>query len=144
MPPRRESNAARNFGAVWLQTNVDGRNGWCARNVESIIKVPRDTRIENFVPHFDRVRSPRGKKVRLVINADGDADRNGVVKNRFWLVPRGIRPSVSDNNRRLVLRWTGNTAQKLAFALGVEFSWNDQRGFDGRPQVAVRTTLRRC
>lgn len=140
--PDRENNPARDFDVVWLQTNVDAQNGFCAKEVRSIVRVPRGTRIIKRAPRFHRVDSHERFRTRLVATAGGAADNNAIVKNGYGLYPRFIDPEL--DGRRLTLTWKGNTARPLAFAVGVEFSFDADDIPAGVPSGTVDANLAAC
>ena len=138
--PEAEGNKRRNYDVVWLQTNVDPRNGWCVTEARSIIRVPKGYRIEGWAPRKERADTKRRVRTRLVATAGGTAENNGVVKNSWVLVPKVADPTVT--RRKLILEWRGETGRKLGFALGVEVSFraNDRPAAD--PAGRVVSTLK--
>jgi hypothetical protein len=107
------------------------------------IKVPRGVRIEDRTPSFKRVEEPDRTRARIVVDADGTADRNGVIQNHFRLYPERIKPNV--DGRAMTLNWKGNTRRTLGFALGVEVSWNSDDGFPERsPRGTAVSSLAAC
>jgi hypothetical protein len=141
--PQRENKPGRDYGAVWLQGSVKTEPGWCARAATMTLRVPRGVRIEDRTPSFKRTEDPQRVRARIVVNADGTAEENGVVKNHFRLFPNFIKPDV--DGRTFTLDWRGNTARNLGFAMGVEISWDADEGFPNRsPRGSVVSTLRAC
>jgi hypothetical protein len=141
--PLRENKPNRDYGAVWLQVTVETMPGWCARATEMEIRVPRGVRIEDRTPSFKRVEEPDRTRARIVVDADGTADRNGVIQNHFRLYPQRIKPNV--DGRSMTLDWKGNTRRTLGFALGVEISWNSDDGFPDRsPRGTAVSALESC
>jgi hypothetical protein len=141
--PLFEDKERRDYGAVWLQANVDTEPGWCARSTTMEIKVPRGVRIEGRTPPYKRVEDPERVRARIVVDAGGTADQNGVLKNTFRLYPRRLKPDV--DGRTLTVNWKGNTPKKLGFALGVEISWNADDGFpQASPRSSVTSSLDSC
>jgi hypothetical protein len=141
--PTREDKNRRNYGAVWLQGSVDTEPGWCSRHVVMEVHVPRGVRIEDRTPGFTQVNDPERVRARLVVDADGTADPNGVIKNHFRLYPNRIKPNV--DRREMTLDWRGDTGHTLGFAMGVEISWNANDGFPNRsPRGSLATSLQHC
>lgn len=141
--PLMEDKANRDYGAVWLQAEVDTEPGWCARETTMKIKVPRGVRIEDRTPSYKRVDDPERVRARIAVDADGTADEKGVLKNHFRLYPVRIKPDV--DGRVLTVHWRGNTPRTLGFALGVEVSWNAEEGFPNRsPRGTAVSALESC
>ena len=113
--------ARRNFDVVWLQTEVNPENRFCAAYVKSKITLPRGYRIEQKTPTFRRISSPRGVLARIRVKARGTATERAVVKNRFRMYPRVLKPNIE--GRRLIVEWRGRTRRTVAFAIGVEASY---------------------
>jgi hypothetical protein len=141
--PERESKQNRDYGAVWLQSSVDTKPGWCTTETVMTLRVPRGVRIEDRTPSFKRTDDGQRVRARIVVDADGTAEKNGVVKNHFRLFPNRLKPNV--DGRTLTVDWKGNTGRTLGFAMGVEVSWNSDEGFPNRsPRGAVVSAIRSC
>jgi hypothetical protein len=141
--PQQEDKNHRNYGAVWLQGHVDTQPGICTTHVVLRIHVPQGVHIVDRTPGFERANDPERARARIVVDADGTADTNGVVKNHFRLFPNRIKPNV--DGRDFTLNWRGNTPRTVGFAMGVEINWNAQEGFPNTsPRGRLRTTLEHC
>ncbi|MDQ3985887.1 MAG: hypothetical protein M3280_05245 [Actinomycetota bacterium] len=140
--PDRENNPNKDFDVVWLQTTVDAQNGYCAKEVRSIVRVPRGSRIIKRAPRFHRIDSHERMVTKLVATAGGAADDNAVVRNGYGVYPRSIRPEL--DGRKLTLTWKGNTARPLAFAVGVEISFDADDIPAGAPSGLVDADLAAC
>src|SRR5215213_1241210 len=121
--PTAESDQARDYGAIWLQTTVAPRGRWCAKAVRSDIDVPEASRLHahapasRFVDHRQRVRT------RLVVDARDQAANPGAIRQGYALIPRALRTYKQDGGRRWRAAWRGSTGSKVATASGIEISW---------------------
>jgi hypothetical protein len=140
--PSRESDAARDYGGVWLQTTVAPRGNWCAKLVRSDIEVPQGAKMHARAPasrltdHRERVRT------RLVIDARQQAATAGRISQGFALIPRALRTSTRDDRHTWRTTWRGSTGNKVASASGIEISWVAGAP-PGRVASNVGYTLRR-
>jgi hypothetical protein len=121
--PAAETDAARDYGAIWLQTTVAPRGRWCAKVVRSDIDVPEGTKMHahapptRFVDHRVRVRT------RLVVDARDQATTPGTIRQGYALIPRALRTYRQDNGGTWRAAWRGSTRSKVATASGIEISW---------------------
>jgi hypothetical protein len=129
--PARETNPSRNYGAIWLQTNVDGRNGWCATVVKSDIRIPDRSVALARRPRSNRTARPRGHRTFLPVDANDNATSNAFITRWFRFYPRSMRGMMLNEGRKFRTLWYGSAGRKLAFASGVEISW---RRSAGQPQ----------
>ena len=134
--PSAESDVARDYGAVWLQTTVAPRGNWCAKLMRSDIEVPQGTTMHahaptsRFTDHRKRVRT------RLVIDARQQAASAGAISQGFALIPRALRTSTQDDRHTWRATWRGSTGNKVASASGIEISWDA-----GAPPERVASNL---
>lgn len=119
--PARENNSSRNFGVVWMQSNVDARRRWCATEAKSVISFPRRVRVLGTTPG-DRGAS-RSRLVRARLRVDNAADKAATIQNVFRLNPQGMRTGTMNDGTSFHATWRGSTRRALGFALGVELSW---------------------
>ncbi len=138
----KETDPNRDYEVIWLQTSVEPRNGFCATDVTSTLKVPKGTRIERKAPRYKRTDERIRYKTRLVARAGGSAVRRGVVKQKFGLLPRVLDPTV--RGRTFTLEWRGRTSKALGFAMGVEISYPENNPPGTQPQGNVNASLRSC
>jgi hypothetical protein len=125
--PDKEADAKRDYGAIWLQTNVDSRRGWCATTVKSIIHIPPKA--------VSLVRRPRAVggtvrrryTTRLTLGANGKAAREAKIARSFVLYPRRLEGRLRREGRVFRAVWHGSRDNKLAFVSGVEISWRGDR-----------------
>jgi hypothetical protein len=136
--PSSETNSARDYGVIWLQTTIDTRRRWCATTVRSTIPIPRRARLHSRRPRVVRLRRLRGATTRLVVDANGHARRRSAYIRR-WLVlyPRVLRGVTRNDGRAFRAVWFGSSDRELAFASGVEISWKQ-----GNVPVSVSSRLR--
>lgn len=119
--PARENNPRRNFGVVWMQSNLDARRRWCATEAKSVISFPRRVRVLGTTPG-DRDAS-RSRLVRARLRVDNATDKAATIQNGFGLYPRVMRTGMTNDGTRFQATWRGSTRRALGFALGVELSW---------------------
>lgn len=122
--PGRESDPLRNYGVVWLHTELDTRRGWCAVRTWSDINVPSNKRVHARRPSLRRLSHRSMHTTRLVVDAAGNASRNAVVKKQFLLYPRVMRGALRNEGRVFRTSWHGSSDRALAFASGIEISWH--------------------
>src|SRR5918992_2749523 len=80
-----EANPRRNYGIVWVQTNVNARRNWCTTSARSAIDVPREARLHAHSPGRKRVSSRQQVLTRLVATAQDTALRVAKVR-RYYLL----------------------------------------------------------
>lgn len=122
LSPTAELDPLRDYGAAWAQTEVDPRNGWCATNVRSEVSLPKQARGHATAPKDMDAGAPKQARTSLVVDAQGLALSNGVLRQTYRLYPGGITGAVSDHGRDYRVTWNGRTNKTLAFAVGREFS----------------------
>ncbi|MGH2723973.1 MAG: hypothetical protein ACRDI0_06845 [Actinomycetota bacterium] len=120
--PLSELDAFRDHGAAWAQTEVDPRNGWCATAIGSSLSLPKETEGHARAPKAKKIATSKRVTTKLVVDAQGSALSDGVLRQGYRLYPKGIAGATSDGGRTYTVTWTGRTSKTLAFALGVEFS----------------------
>lgn len=126
-----ESNEDRDFGILWIQSNVNSMNDWCTTATSTSGLVRSAGTVHDYVP-ARRYGASRGHdvKMKLIADAQGMASEKAVVSQRLTLYPIKTRPLVDqeDNGTRVTARWTGSSSKKLASVLGVEVSWDSSSG----------------
>ena len=120
--PLSETDALRDYGAAWAQTEVDASGGWCATKIRSALFLPKETEGHTHAPTAKKAAKPKRVTTKLVVDAEGFGLAEGILTQSYRLYPRRITPSVSDAGRTVSVTWKGNTSKPLAFALGLEFS----------------------
>ena len=121
--PGVDNHSARDYGAVWLQATLDPRRRWCAEKVRSDVDVPDGTRMHNRAPRSRFTDRRRRVRTRLVVDARGRADRRGVIRQGYALLPRALRTSTRSDGRLWRAVWRGSTDATVAIATGIEISW---------------------
>lgn len=126
LDPTTEDDDLRDYGILWLQSNVDARNGWCATKVDTSAHIREAGMVHNYVPvRKHKIAKKTKTTLRMVPDAEGHATENAEVSQTFILRKGAFRPIATPTERgtRVIARWKGSSATKLAFALGVEVSW---------------------
>lgn len=120
-----ETDLFATYGAVWVQNTVDPVNGWCATKIPTEITLPQNAQRESFAPSGSLATS-RSKKVttKLTVDAGGAAIEDGHISNAYKLYRRSIKTTSLDGGRTTRFTWSGQESKKLAFAGGVQVSWN--------------------
>lgn len=130
-----EGNAERDFGALWLQTEVDPEHGWCASEVTAKLELRGGSaRVQEAT---ERTASPSGSKkitAKLRVDAAGGATEPGKLRNDFKLYPGEFSSDFRGKNDRLRIRWDGATQRTVALAGGIALSW---RVDEGPPPIAI-------
>ncbi len=124
LDPAAESDGDRDYGVVWLQSNVDGRNGWCAKSVASDIVLPDAVDLHTRRPKgVTEVAERKRYRTRLVAQASGTSDDPATIRQTWTAYPKRFRGRVRDEGRIFRLKWRGSSEAKLGFASGIEVSW---------------------
>jgi hypothetical protein len=137
LDPTAETNSRRDYGIVWVQTNVNARRNWCTTSARGVIEVPRRARLHQHSPATKRVSSRRRVLTRLVATAQGSARRVAKISRRYLLYSNVLRGRPRDERRSFQIRWRGSSTAKLAFVSAIEVSWRSAQG----PPKSVRSTL---
>ena len=122
--PDAESDQARDYGAVWLQTTVAPRGRWCAKIVRSDIDLPQGTKLHAHAPPSRFVEHRKRVRTRLVVDARDQAATPGAIRQGYALIPRALRTYKVDSGRIWRAAWRGSTGSKVATASGIEISWD--------------------
>ncbi len=137
--PEKEGDAARDYGAIWLQTTLDSRRKWCTTKIKGDIFVPRGARLHARAPRALFAAQRRSVRTKLKVDAAGHATgRAGVVRRVFSLLPRRLRGRRAADGTVWRAAWRGSTKAKVAAASGIEVSWATADG----PPAAVSSSLR--
>jgi hypothetical protein len=146
-----ETNPARDYGVLWLQTGVDARAGWCIYSAVADIVLPTDTSFEAQVPpRLTEIKTKRDLTVHLNVDAGGMIDTPASVEQTIVAYPDAIRTVRANDGDAVRLRWKGHTRGALAFVAGAEISWDPVVGppnltqyrFDYDLSAAKRCTAR--
>lgn len=135
--PGSERDQRRDYGVIWLQTELRTEPNWCATRALSDIRIPSVARPHARAPRVARATEARRYVVRLRVDANGNARRAGSIAKGFTLFPRVYRGRMMSATRTYRATWEGNTGRTLAFASGVEISWRE-----GDPPARLATGLR--
>lgn len=130
--PGSESDAERDFGIVWLQSNVDAKNGWCAKRVASDVLLPEGLDIVSFKPKgLTEISETREYLTRLPADAGNSASTRGRVSQSWIAYRQKVRGVIRDEGRIFRLKWAGSSAAKLGFASGVQIAWRPDNPPEG-------------
>ncbi|HYI44664.1 MAG TPA: hypothetical protein VE174_04290 [Actinomycetota bacterium] len=118
-----ESDPERDYGVLWLQSTVDGRNGWCAQQVASKIILAPGLGLHNHRPG-ETTNISRRKEVTTDLAADANGNGQPARVSQRWVAyPRVFDALLNKNHTAFTLNWRGDTGKKLGFASGIEISW---------------------
>ena len=124
MAPDGESDEDRNYGAIWLQSNLDAKNGWCTLEVTSDILLPKGVQVHARVPRgVTEISRVRTRATRLQVDAAGAAEEQATIRQEAIAYPRVIRTGIRQDGQVFRLKWKGATAKTLGFPSGLEVSW---------------------
>ena len=132
--PEQDGNVGRDFGAAWVQTSIDGRNGYCVRSANTKIRLPlQEGLVSGRTPHKTvQLDAPRRKNVGLTIAPRNSSGTVATVAQHFRLLPRELNVLYKDkpNGRLYSNLWRGRATdrQTLSFAAGVKMSWLTENG----------------
>ena len=137
--PAAETNANEDYGVIWLQSTLNGHNGWCALKADSDIIVPEGTQIHGRAPKpYTEIRARRFLRTTLAVDAGSDGEYHtetpGSVSKGYIAYPRVLRAWFNSDRTVFRLRWLGTTPRKLAFVSGIEIAWN---AVEGPPESAT-------
>ena len=119
-----EGDAEYDYGVAWLQSNVDARNGWCAKRVASDVLLPEGVGVHAFDPKGPtEIDSIRKRTTRLTADAAGMATEPARVTQDWIAYPARVKGLYRDQDGVFRVKWVGSTKAKLGFAGGVEISW---------------------
>lgn len=126
--PGSESDAVNDYGAIWIQSQVVPRNGFCVKKANTDVTLDADVPVHSTAPRGRTSDRTRRVRVELVVDAQGAAEAAdfGRIENTFVMRKGKLsrRNVVDDAGSRLVrLSWRGSTRKKIAFAHGIETSW---------------------
>jgi hypothetical protein len=138
--PDSEDSAGRDYGVIWLQSNVDAEPGWCTSAVRTSALVSEGGRAHDYSPGAEITAQGRKRVKRtLKVDAQGNAEQNARVTQSFVMFPNKATPTLrrQDGGQRLKLRWRGFSGRNLGFATGLEMSWPAS---GGSPQIDPKLT----
>ena len=130
--PAMETDAASDYGVVWLQSNVKAKNGWCTKRSASDILLPDGVVIHTYQPKGrTEIANTRPFKTELAADANGTSSAQARVSQDWIAYPAQVRGITRDEGRILRVKWAGTTKEKLGFAGGAEISWAPETPPDG-------------
>lgn len=131
--PDAETDDARNYGVVWLQSNLNSRRRWCGAKVLSDVELPGNITVESRAPRTLRLKRRRAYETVLTAQAGGHAttETETSVEQDQVLYPEKIRTRVLRDKNVFRLKWVGLEKAKLGFASGAEISWPAGATLDG-------------
>lgn len=121
--PDKENDSDSNYGAFWIQANINASNGWCARSAK--IDLTYSGGVRNKAPKpgtTERAKHRERFTTKLIVDTDGHSTGDASIKNSFSLLPGKLRAS-RPRSGKFRLEWRGKTANKLALVSGLELSW---------------------
>jgi len=130
----QETDSNTNYGAFWVQANVDATNGWCARSAKVELSYSRGVRNKAPKPgSTERAKQRERFTTKLIVDTDGHSAAEASLKNSFTLLPGKLRSKMVGNGKTYRLRWEGRSKNKTALAAGLELAWPE----DGEaPQIS--------
>lgn len=126
LDPATDGDEANDYGVLWVQSNVDAKNGWCASRVRTKALVKSGGTLYDVAPGKTAKTSKRQKvRVRLTLDAHENPESTSTLTQRYLLFPRRVKPLVEATKQgtRVTTEWLGSAGRKLAFAMGLELSW---------------------
>ena len=121
-----ETDPDRNYGVVWLQSNLNSQRGWCGAEVTSDVDLPQDIRVESRVPKAVDISRTKTYETSLTSTAGGNAGETAAettIKQSQILYKRSIKTRIISETNIFRLKWLGMENNKLGFASGAEISW---------------------
>lgn len=120
-----EDDAERNYGVVWLQSNLNSSRGWCGSEVLSDVDLPNNVRVESREPRtVDVNRNAKQYETSVTAEAgeQSTSETEATVSQHQLLYKEKVTTKVQSGNV-FRLKWTGLESDKLGFASGAEISW---------------------
>jgi len=138
-----ETDDERNYGVVWLQSNLNSRRGWCGSKVISDVDLPNNVTAESRAPKRLQLNRRRAYETSLTATAGGAGiGEETTISQDQILFPEKVRTKVLADKNIFRLRWVGREKRKLGFASGAEFSW-EQGANPGGISFRLNYQLRR-
>jgi hypothetical protein len=121
--PDDETEDATDYGAYWVQATVDAVNGWCTRSVVTELAGGGSGVTQRSLKPGTTIKAKKARNVtpRIKVDADGNTDTPGTIKNTFRLRPGTLKSRNTGGKFRLT--WTGKSPRKLASVMGAEIRW---------------------
>ena len=122
-----EDDAARNYGVVWLQSNLNSSRDWCGSEVLSDVDLPNNVRVESRDPRtMDVNRNAKPFETSITVKAGGNVvgETESRINQDQLLYKDKVTTKIQSGNV-FRLKWTGLESDKLGFASGAEISWAD-------------------
>lgn len=120
-----ESDMTRNYGVVWLQSNLNSSRNWCGSEVLSDVDLPGNIRVESRDPRsVDVNRNAKPYETSITVEAGGNVSSptEAKISQDQLLYKDRVTTRVQSGNV-FRLKWTGLESDKLGFASGAEISW---------------------
>jgi hypothetical protein len=124
--PNSETDATHDYGVWWVQSSITPKNGWCATSTSTDLDIDQASPFEPLKAAPDRetdVTATERVVAKLVVDDDGNATTNGVIKQHFLLYPDKLVPRLLKKAHVLKLKWYGASKHALSFAGGAEVEW---------------------
>ena len=137
--PASETDFEHDYGVLWLQSSVDGRNGWCASRVNPKIVLPEGLGLHARAPTEGKKvdeRSPMTTELSLDANGSGEP---ASIKQEWIAYPQAFSAALTPDNTLFKMNWNGSTSRPLGFAQGIEVSWRTDAPPEG---ISVRLDFR--
>jgi hypothetical protein len=137
--PDAETDPANDYGAYWIQLNANAIRGFCVKAIRTDLSYGNGVHAKAPKPATTvKAGKKRRLTTKLAVDAQGNSDDTGIIKNSFVLHPGTMTARVRDGDTYR-LRWRGSSGGKLAFAAGLELSWaTNQDAPDIDPQIVLR------
>jgi hypothetical protein len=137
--PEAETDSTKDYGAFWIQVNADAVPGFCVKTVRTRLAFSQG--VHSKAPRPGTVVQTKRKRrytTKLTVDAQGNTDTVGVIKNSFVIHPGRMRARLVDGDTYR-LKWRGSSGGKLGFAGGLELSWaTGEEAPDVDPQIVAR------
>lgn len=121
--PEVQVQGNEDHGAVWAQSSVDTRRGWCTKRVTTTIAVPPDAMTMGTAPESSSATQRAVRETMLPVGSLSVMSMVPSLYQSFFAYPGTIRVSTSDDGSVIKMVWRGSTRQDLAFALGAWISF---------------------
>ena len=139
-----EPDDALDYGAVWAQTTVNPRKGWCVVRATTTLAAPDDSSSVEVAPASGRNVARRRALTTGLVFGPQTAEGAGAYLAQSYLAYPGTISTTVDGDQSAV-KWEGKTKQTVASVVGMEVAWDPSMAFPDFPGgTTLSHRVRRC
>ena len=138
-----ESDPNKDYGAVWAQTTVNPRRGWCVVRTTTSLAAPDGSVTGDVSPSADReIGRQRTLRTMLIFGPQTGQSTAAYLEQTYLAYP-GSLTSAEDATHPTVV-WRGKTRRTVANVLGAEVAWASDTFPDFPGATTLGHRVRRC